>query len=229
MKPRDIHEAVDQLIQRQRIRLHREHTGRTEWQTLPSLWEQLETSTGYSTSSGGNGGYNSQPTVSTAVVSLIIEIAGACGEAARELAGKSRGNVPDNLRAIAGALISQPDGTDALDWWTEKIITWTAEARAALRLDPDRPRWARGIRCPDCGADTARTTIDGEAARTPALAVLWVGPDDDQYHADDAWKVRAVECRSCGVTWFRGVELDGLVTQMLAYNATRETMTDGAA
>ena len=62
--------------------------------------------------------------------------------------------------------------------------------------------------------------------RMPALSITWVGPDDADYHEDGDWKVRAVECRACAHAWFRGADLDELVSAMLSANQTRETMAD---
>ena len=229
MKRPDLNTAVDALIQRTRIKVYREDTQKTLWQTIPSLWEQLETSAMWrGGGSGGLGAFGSRPTISTGVVSLLIEIAEAATEGAVEHAGQSRGSVPGNLRAIAATLSSSTD-VDQVDWWNTAVLKWVRAARHELKLDPNRPQWARGIACPDCGATTASTDQDGEKVRTPAIAITWTGPDDDNHHADTDWKVRAVECRMCSATWWRGPDLDRLVSDMLQANQTRETMTDGAA
>lgn len=219
-----IHDTLGELIERQRIRLYRDDTGRSEWHTLPSLWEQLETSTAYSTGTGGNGGYGSQAPISTDVVALIIDVTRVARYGARNLGEPPLDNTPDNLRRI----VAHAAGDDA-DWWHQQIRDWTTRARAALRLDPTRPRWARGVPCPDCGADSARSILDGESVRTPALVVLWADAKSDrEYHSDQDWMVRAVECHACGATWWRGGGLDLLVQQVLNWNLTREVLAENA-
>jgi len=221
----DLHTAVDALIQRTRIKVYREDTQRHIWQTIPSLWEQLETSAMWHSGGGsGAGAFGSRPTISTGVVSLIMDISSAASEGAQEHAGEAKRSVPGNLRAIAAKLMAGND-LDQLDWWQTALTKWIRDARAELKLDPVRPRFARGITCPDCGADTATTDQDGETVRTPAIAITWTGPDDDEHHPDTDWKVRAVECRVCSATWWRGPDLDRLVSDMLTANRTRETMT----
>jgi hypothetical protein len=221
----ELNKAVDALINTTRVRLFREDTKRSTWQTIPSIWDQLTSSAQWGSGEGGSSRFGSRPVISTGVVSLVMEITTATTETAVELVHKTRGNPPDNLRAIAANL------TDAeqIGWWTEQVRNWTHQARAALRLDPSRPKSARDAKCPDCGADSVYTQRDGESHKIPALAITWVGPDDQDYHPDSAWKVRAVECRQCGVGWFRGESLDTLIDQMMQANLTRETMTDGVS
>ncbi len=221
----DLHTAVDALIQRTRLRLWREDTKRSEFQTIPSLWEQLETSAMWNGSGAGGGAFGSRPTISTGVVSLVIEISQDAAIAAEDFTGKTHGSVPKNLRAIAGKLMSGTD-VEQLDHWAGNLRKWVTDARAALKLDPQRPRWARGIACFACGAKTATAQQDGETVRTPAMAITWSGPDDDAHHPDTDWKVRAVECKVCATTWWRGPDLDALVQQMLTNNLTKETMAE---
>ncbi len=220
----DLNTAVDALIQRTRIKVYREDTQKHIWQTIPSLWEQLEMSAMWrGGGSSGAGTFGSRPTISTGVVSLIIDVSTAASEGAQEHAGKAHRSVPGNLRAIAAKLMVGKD-LDQLDWWQTSLQRWARDARAELKLDPVRPRFARGIHCPDCGADTATTEQDGETVRTPAIAITWTGPDDDEHHPDTDWKVRAVECRVCAATWWRGPDLDRLVSDMLQANKSREIM-----
>lgn len=217
--------AVDALTRPTKVRLYREDTKHGEWQTIPSIWDQLTSSAQWGSGESGSSRFGSRPVISTGVVSLIIEITGAATEAATDLVGRTRGTTPANLQAIAANL------TDAeqIGWWTDQLRSWTGQARNALRLDPSRPRTARGARCPDCGAKSTYTQQDGETVKVPALSITWVGPDDQDYHEDSAWKVRAVECRECSTAWFRGDSMDTLIDMMMEANRTRETMTDGAA
>lgn len=221
----DLHKAIDRLIVRQRVRLWRDG-GTAEWHTLPSLWEQLEAATAYQgTGTGGAGGRARLP-ISADVVSLLIDIATTVSEAVMEHAGETRRNVPGNLRLLATRLTAEHTADDALEWWVDKIRHWTNEATTALRLNPSRPRWARGVHCPDCGADTITARQDGETVRRPALSIQWTGPEDDNgYTADDQWMVRAVVCDACSMTWWRGPSMLLLVDQMLTANQTKETMT----
>lgn len=222
----DLHTAVDALVSRTRVRVWREDTKRAQWQTIPSLWEQLETSAMWRGSGGGgNGAFGSRPTISTGVVSLVIDISTAASEGAQEHTGQTHKSVPGNLRAIAAALMGGND-YDQLDWWQQAIAKWARDARVELKLDPVRPKFARGIACPDCGATQATAEQDGQKVRTPAIAITWTGPDDDDHHPDTDWKVRAVECRVCDHTWWRGPDLDELVEQMLTANQTRETLAE---
>lgn len=224
-----LHDAIDALLNPTRIRVYREDTQQHQWQTIPSIWQQLRTSAQWGSQESGGAKFGSRPVISTGVVSLTITITEAAREGANEHAplrpGDQQRDTPGNIRAIAANL----NDTDQIDCWTDLIRKWISEARNTLRLDPPRPKSARGARCPDCAADTAYTTQDGEPIRTPALGITWVGPQDTDYHPDTEWKVRAVECRNCGSAWFRGDSMDELIGLMLHANQTQETMTDGAA
>lgn len=228
-----LHRAVDALIQPQRIRVYREHTHAGEWQTLPSLWDQLTSSGQWSGGNNGGGAFGSRPVISTGVVALIIEIREAITEAATDfgriirirdhtkkctciiprICDLTRRDYPAEIQAIAA---NMPDPDTAI-WWTEHLRKWAGQAKAQLGLNPSRPAWARGTKCPDCGADTAQGEHDGETIRTPALAITWAYPDGEEtdYHEDHDYKIRAVECRQCGMCWFRGPDLDALVDAMV--------------
>jgi hypothetical protein len=222
-------EAVAALIDPTRIRVYREDTQQHEWKTIPSIWHQLATSARWGSQEAGAGKFGSRPVISTGVVALTIEITAAAKEGANEHApprrGDKRRDTPGNLRAIAASL----NDPDQAEWWTNQINRWIIEARNNLRLDPPRPKSARGAKCPECDADTTYADHDGEPVRVPALSITWVGPSDHDYHPDTEWKVRAVECRGCGSAWFRGDSMDTLIGRMLEANRTQETMTDGVA
>lgn len=225
-----LQDAVASLLDPTKMRVYREDTQQHAWQTIPSIWHQLRTSTQWGSQEAGGSKFGSRPVISTGVVALTIDIRDTVAEAAdeigrRTLTSNHNRDTPAELRAVAANLTSP----DLIEWWTSKIRKWVNEARAALRLDPPRPKSARGARCPECNADTAYTEHDGEPVRTSALAITWVGPKDQDYHPDTEWKVRAVECRSCGSAWFRGDSMDELIGRMLEANRTQETMTDGAA
>lgn len=220
----DLHDAIDALIVRQRLRLYRDG-GIAEWHTLPSLWEQLEAATGYQGTGTGSAGGRARLPISADVVSLLIDVASTVSEAVMEHAGQNRHTVPGNLRLLATRLADENADDDGLDWWVDKVRHWIGQAKTALRLNATRPRWARGVRCPDCGADTVTAQQDGETVRRPALSIQWAGPEDENgYTADDQWRVRAVSCDACATSWWRGSDLDTLVEQMLAYNLSRETL-----
>lgn len=215
-------DVVDAFIAPQRIRLWREDTKRGEWQDIPSLWAQLEESAGRGNGSGGGTSRAGQPVISTGVVALLIKITTATTAAAVDLVGGTRGNVPDNLRAITANLRTAGQA----QFWIDEIQAWTAEARNRLQLDPPHAKSARGAACPECKAKVSYSHVDGENVRRPALSIHWVGPQDNDHHSDEDWKVRAVECTKCGKAWFRGEGLDELIVQMLTANTTLETMTD---
>lgn len=222
----DLHRAIDQLIVRQRMRLWREGTRpHRETHTLPSLWEQLEAATGYQgTGTGtGSGGRERMP-ISGDVVELIIEISTAVSEAVMEHAGETRRTVPGNLRLLASRLQQHTDPDDLIEWWADAVQRWVSKARVALRLNPARPRWARGVTCPECHADSVSVQQDGETVRRPALSIQWTGPSGDDYTSDDEWKVRAVVCDACGTSWWRGPDLDALVTSMMRSSREHETL-----
>lgn len=221
-----LNKAVDSLIEPTKVRLYREDTKQGHWQTIPSLWDMLTTSAQWRGQGGSAGGvFGSRPVIATGIVSLVMEITAATKEAAADIVKANRGSVPGNLRAIAANL------TDAelIGWWTEQTHQWITQARAALQLDPPRPKHARGAACPECKAEFVYTQQETGTVRTPALSVSWVGPADQDYHEDREWKVRAVECRECKVAWFRGESMDALIDMMMEANRTRETMTDDIA
>jgi RNase P subunit RPR2 len=223
----DLQLAVDAMIQTTRIRLHREDTGRIEWQTIPSIWTQLEGSARWSGSGSGGGAYGSRPTIATGVVSLIIDIATAAVEGAMEHAGVNRKTVPGNLRAIAADLPNSTSDSkqDQITWWVKSLHKWINAAKIELHTDPDLPRNLRGTQCPDCGADTVTTGEGTDKVRTSALTVVWTCTPGDQHKVTADWTIRAIECRACQGTWFRGTDLDALVDGMLNANHTRETLT----
>jgi hypothetical protein len=58
--------------------------------------------------------------------------------------------------------------------------------------------------CQDCGAKSVLEPSEhGDTVRGPAIVVHW----RDRL-------VRAVECRMCGKSWFRGPDLDQLTESM---------------
>jgi hypothetical protein len=220
----DLHRAVDALVQGERIQITREDKT-VEHKPVPSLWEQLEDAVPYS-GSGGSAVAKSKPPITTGVVALLIEISDAATEGVNDLVGENRRNTPANLRAVAATLAGLND-LDLTAWWTEKLREWVRKARELLRLDPDRPRYARGTACPQCGNKSVATVVDGETVRTPALAINWAPPEQHttRHAADTDWLVRAIECRACDATWFRGDSLS-IFTDALLASQTQETMAD---
>lgn len=208
----DVHHHVDTLIQRHPLKLWREGARCWQWTVVPSLYEQLRSSTGARFAGGTGSPGGASPVISTGVVSLLIWIEDAAFESALDLAGHVTRTTPGDLRAVAANLPNQ----DLIDWWADTLVDWVREIRLLLRLDPDRPKWVRGIACPDCGQTTASSIRAGQIIRTPALAVDWTGPADDQrHHPDTEWTVSAVSCVVCGRVWRRGPELEGLADAKL--------------
>src|SRR6478752_4441498 len=225
-----LQDAVAALLDPTRMRVYREDTKNHAWQTIPSIWQQLRTSSQWGSQEAGGSKFGSRPVISTGVVALTIDIRDTVGEAADEIGRRTRTptnarDTPTELRAVAANLVDP----DLIGWWTDKIRKWVAEARSTLRLDPPRPKSARGAKCPSCGQGTVETINDGETIRSPALAIQWAGPQDNDYHPDTEWKVRAVECRACATAWFRGDSMNELIDRMMEANRTQETMTDGVA
>lgn len=230
-----LNDHLDRLIQGEQKRIIREHTrnGKTErttqLSTTPSLWDQLLTATAYQGNGGSSIGKSRLP-ITAGVVDLINEITTWTREATTELPDakeRNRDDIPGNLRGITAHIISTRNEGLCADW-TKQIREWVARARAQLNLDPPHPQWARGSRCPQCGAKHATTETDGETVRTPALAINWAPPDDTTTYPPEPWIVRAVECRACSSAWFRGSDLEFLVEAMLKANLTHETMAEGS-
>lgn len=236
-----LHRAVDALINPTRIRLWRDDTHRASWQTVPSLWTQLNSSGKWTGSNNGGRAFGSRPVIATGIVSLIMEIESTITEASTDFGRiitrtskiptcycrpykpcpgyilQTERDYPAELRAIAA---NMPDQEQVVIW-TEILRRWAHIARAELGLNPNRPQWARDSACPECGSKEATADQDGETVRTPALAITWGVPDGEEsdYHEDHDYKVRAVECRACSAAWWRGPELDSLVTAM--FNAPK--------
>jgi hypothetical protein len=208
----DLHKALGALVDSTRMRIYRDGETVGDWQIIPSVWAQLLSSSQWGSGAGGTQRFGSRPVISTGVVALVIEVESAVTEACLELVGGVRRDIPEGLRAVCATIKDD----DQVDWWAGKLRDWTAQARGHLRLDPDRPRSARGARCPACKATDAQIRSDGETVRMPALAIAWVGPEDDDYHADSEWRVRAVECRACHTAWWRGAGMDSLIEAMMA-------------
>lgn len=232
-----LNEALDQLIQGEQKRIIREYdrpghkTERvSQLSTLPSLWEQLNAATAYQ-GNGGNSVGKSRLPITAGAVDLVNEITAWAREGLTKLPptpnGKrrDRDDIPSATRAIAADIISTHDEGRCSDW-TKQLREWAGKIRRQLGLDPQHPEWARGTRCPECGARNATTDNGGEEVRTPALAINWSPPDDTTTYPPDPWIVRAVECRACNKAWFRGADLEQLVDSMLTANRTLETMTE---
>jgi hypothetical protein len=209
----DLFKALGAFVNPTRVRIYRDGETEGDWHVIPSVWAQLAGSSQTGSGQGGAARYGSRPVISTPVVALIIAVETAVTEACMELVGGVRRDIPDGLRAVCATIKDD----DQVGWWTDQLRDWTAQARGHLHLDPDRPRSARGARCPACQAKDAQMRHEGETVRMPALAITWVGPEDDgAHHADAEWRVRAVECRACHTAWWRGSDLDNLVEAMMA-------------
>lgn len=233
----DLHEAIDALIVRPRMRLHRDGSRTGRWHTLPSVWEQLLDAAGHAGGAGGTRAFGSRPVIATGVVTLVVEIAKGAAEATGTCRNR-HGQIipleatkaaPNNLRAVAARLVTTPDDTD-LAYWIDQVRTWVAHGRTFLRLDPEYPKHIRA-RCPECQATHATITDDeGKPARVPALTVNWNRPDPDR-EPNGEWSVRAIACQVCGAIWWRGTDLDLLVHQMLDgwTEATKTTIRSSSA
>ena len=216
----DLQPLLEAFIDHIRIRIRRDDSA--EWTTLPSLWEQLNSSAGWSGGNSGGGAFGSRPVISTNTVSLVMEITAAITEAAsdygRIIKTNGQRDYPAELRAIAVSIPS--DETNA--WWAEKIKHWTEQTRAALGLNPRLPTSARGIACPACKAIYVEHGSNDQVVRSPALTITWAIPDGEgnDYHEDHEYKIRAVECRACLAVWWKGPALDEFATEMSVRNGT---------
>lgn len=232
-----LNDALDQLIQGEQKRIIREYdrpNGKVErvsqLSTTPSLWDQLTAATAYQGNGGSSVGKSRLP-ITAGAVDLVNEVTVWAREGITELPplanGKKRDrdDIPGAMRGIAAHIISTRNEGLCSDW-TKKLREWNGKIRRQLGLDPQHPEWARGTRCPECGASNAVTDNNGEEVRTPALAINWAPPEDTTTYPPDPWIVRAVECRACLHAWFRGADLEQLVDAMLSANRTMETMTD---
>lgn len=227
----ELQDAANALINPTKQRVHHDD-GTTTWHTIPSLWDQLLTTTGWGNGTTSTKRNSGRPPISTSTVDLINDITIAATETAEDLLSNQPSDIRakyrtthDRLRLIS---IGLPD-EDRTKWWTTHLRTWAAQARDQLGLNPPTTRSARAAACPNCGEHTTYVkTAPKEYQRTPALAIIWDQPQGDDYHPDTDWRVGAVECRSCQSTWRRGSDLHLLYDQMLTANKTMETMTDGA-
>jgi Zn-finger nucleic acid-binding protein len=180
-----------------------------------SLWDHLTTTAGRPPPGGGQRARKSRPPATLSIVALTMDISAAAREGACDLAGRARPDAPTNLRAIAEALSRRPDD-DLTDWWTGAVVEWVHRARHVLGETPSLVRWVYGAACPFCRASVALVRHNAEVLSVPAIAVDWVEGDDAE--VADEYRVIAVHCRACGVTWSRGGELDRLVEMMLRTN-----------
>jgi hypothetical protein len=218
----DLLAAVEALTKPNRIRIHHDDNT-TTWETTPSLWDQLTTSTGWGTGDASTRRQGGRPPISTGIVDIINDITIAATETTVELIGRTRGNTPANLHVIAADLKDE----DNIHWWTHHLRAWAVQAREQLGLNPPTARSARGARCPNCQQHTTYIkTAPKEYLRTPALAIIWDQPEGHDYHPDTDWRVGAVECRSCEASWRRGSDLHTLYDQMIHANQTHETLTE---
>lgn len=222
--------AIDALTNPTRLKVWRDGTNTPTWTNLPSLWTQLQDATGYRATQGSGSNSGHWP-ISGDVVDLIIDITTTVSEALHDHAGQHpRPNLPAKLRHLASIVTQQDD--DAADWWADKVQIWVKRAKGALRQAPQRPRQLWGVPCPDCATRKVFIHRDGEDQADSALTAEWAlppGTDHDTYQPDSAWQLRAITCQACGATWWRGPDLDQLITQMLDNNTTRETLTEQGA
>lgn len=229
MKPRDIHEAVDQLINGRRVLLFKDERGYNVRGDVPSIIEQLEAAVSRDGNGSGGGKVGSRPPIAVGVASLLIEIASKTASAVKERHGKHLGNITDNLRRIGADLAALPNTDEQVQKWIDTLNGWASKARSVLGLDPKVPRGLRGIPCPACGADSAPTTDDdGKAARMPAIQFEWSDPADtapDELPDDP--KVRSAVCVMCGARWWAGAafhQLKAQIDAMKKANLTQETL-----
>lgn len=206
--PEDVHDAVDRLIQTQRLKLRRED-GSVETQTIPSLWDTLITS-GAWTGAGLGGAFRSSPPIATPVFDLRKQIEDVTLDAAEKLADppaqriarlkdELRHHNPDDGQGAA-ALTDQilnrqrriiPDSlravtahlTDELETetWRKRILGWVAQIKEKLELEPAHPKTVPGVACPNCNATDVQTERDGEKTLVPALSIVWAAPPEDEY------------------------------------------------
>lgn len=220
-----LNDTLGKLIESQRMKVRRDD-GTYQWQTLPSLFDQLQR---YVLRKGGgsSGGGVGRLPISATVVDLLLEISGEASRGIKRLGMSPRESAPANLRGICAELAGREPADRDVKVWDENLHGWISRTRSALGLDPERPRWARGVACPSCEATHAIGSDGVGETRVPALGISWGGPDsDDTYASDLEWKVRAVQCGACEAVWWRGPDLDALVDQMLSANLTRETMVE---
>jgi hypothetical protein len=174
-----------------------------------SLWSQLQRSAAHEGPSHGRPAARSRVPISLSVVSLVIEVTNATGEAAQEY-GRRSYDVPADLTTILLGMIRTPD-RDVCDWWTDQCRDWLVRAQVALGLAPPGTRWIRGADCPRCDSRWATATVDRETVRTPALAVVWATEPT-------GWRVDSIHCRACAASWTRqDGELAGLAVSLLTH------------
>ena len=115
--------------------------------------------------------------------------------------------ISTDVRALVAELRRSTEPECDWPFWLETLNRWRIDARRALGLDSGRRQWAHGQKCPQCQSATAWSS---SGVQTAALAVVWSEPQDGLQHIESEWKIRAVECRNCSATWWRGDELDAL-------------------
>lgn len=229
----DLVAAIDHLTNP--IREQRPATGR--WRTVASLWDQLcdslVTRAGF-----GSRGVSSQPPLNSAVVSLVEEVERATAAAMADMAcapmwvtrryrrphcscaplracpgwewaERRTRDVSGELRAIHAGLRAYPDLSAQ---WAAVVEDWVA--RAAAIVSPARVTYLRGHRCLDCDSREVTVTVDGEAARRPALSLAW---SEDQ-------QISAVICACCGSRRWP-YDLLAIAEQSMNWAATAETLS----
>jgi hypothetical protein len=192
-----LNDTLGKLIESQRMKVRRDD-GSVQWQTLPSLFDQLQRYVLRKGAPSSGGGVGRLP-ISATVIDLLLEISAGASKGIVRLGMSPRESAPANLRGICGELAGRDPSDVQVKIWDENLRGWSSRARTALGLDPERPRWARGVACPSCGELHAIGSDGVGETRVPALGIAWGGPDgDDTYASDLDWKVRAVQCGACG-------------------------------
>lgn len=196
--------------------LHISVSGLRTVHAVPSVWSQLAEAVGRTGGGGGSAAAGSVPVIATEVVSLMQEIRGVTRGAylahCRYRSASSAVPIPVQLRAVAISVASA-DGADApryLEWLGHRLGDWVGRSRATLQLDAPRPRYLRGVPCPNCLAyQQVSNDPDGQVLINPAMAITWRLDETDP-------EVLAIECRACRSYWPRGEALDRLTAHYYA-------------
>lgn len=176
----DVQAALDKLVQRQRIRIVRDDD-KSEYQMIPSLWEQLVASASWNGGGSGavNSPYFSRPVISTGVVSLCHQIQETAVRAAREFTAESAAVKLVSAEARAHAYWGQfreyrCDMQALLDQPTESMSAEEKTAYgAALKVAHYKYQHAAEVWATEADhVDALRRTLVPDSLRTIAASVV---------------------------------------------------------
>jgi hypothetical protein len=202
-----LRKSVRELVQPQQRRVRRledDGTTRIEWATVRSLLSELRISVGSTSTAGETKGKGGGGLLDLSALDLYHEMRATARTWLRaEGLPRRGGKLAAQLQLLAAHTWATEDAEHLADVWG----SYGAQARAIL-VGEVTHRDVRGVPCPECGYVLYERHDAYSLVRVPNLRV-------DLQHS----QVRAIWCRACWATWWRGDQLGALYEQLIELGA----------